>query len=192
MAFPGSTRLLPLALVVLLGSLTWLLDRAANLPGPGHIANSEQPDMLVDTATAVRFGEDGQPLSRLTATHVSHQPAGDITWLENPVLRYTAPGQPRMDVTGERAKSEKQGSKVWFPGTVKMVRQASGTQAELVVNGREMQLLPQQGLASSEAPVVAVMGNYIVESVGFIANSNAETLELKSKVRMSYEPIRAR
>jgi lipopolysaccharide export system protein LptC len=190
MAVPGTTRLLPLALVLLLGGLTWLLDRAATLPSAAYAVNSDQPDMLVDSATAVRFGEDGRPVSQLTATHVSHLPAGDITWLEKPHLRYTAAEQPRLDVTGERAKSIKQGSEVWFPGPVKMVRAASGTQAELVINSRDMQVLPQQGLASSEAPVHAVMGTYVVESVGFIANSNTETLELKSKVRMSYEPLR--
>ncbi|AMC36469.1 LPS export ABC transporter periplasmic protein LptC [Janthinobacterium sp. B9-8] len=192
MAVPGTTRLLPLALVVLLGSLTWLLDRAASLPGSAVAINANQPDMLVDKATAVRFGEDGRPLSLLTATHVSHLPAGDITWLEKPHLRYTAPDQPRLEVTGERAKSIKQGSEVWFPGMVKMVRSASATQAELTINGRDMRVLPQEGLASSEAPAIAVMGTYVIESVGFIADSKAETLELKSKVRMSYEPIRTR
>ncbi|MEN9659249.1 LPS export ABC transporter periplasmic protein LptC [Iodobacter fluviatilis] len=190
MAVPGTTRLLPLALVLLLGGLTWLLDRAATLPSAAYAVNSDQPDMLVDSATAVRFGEDGRPVSQLTATHVSHLPVGDITWLEKPHLRYTAAEQPRLDVTGERAKSIKQGSEVWFPGAVKMVRAASGTQAELVINSRDMQVLPQQGIASSDAPVHAVMGTYVVESVGFIANSNTETLELKSKVRMSYEPLR--
>jgi lipopolysaccharide export system protein LptC len=190
MAVPGTTRLLPLALVLLLGGLTWLLDRAATLPSVAYAVNSDQPDMLVDSATAVRFGEDGRPVSQLTATHVSHLPVGDITWLEKPHLRYTAAEQPRLDVTGERAKLIKQGSEVWFPGAVKMVRAASGTQAELVINSRDMQVLPQQGIASSDAPVHAVMGTYVVESVGFIANSNTETLELKSKVRMSYEPLR--
>ncbi|WP_166827653.1 LPS export ABC transporter periplasmic protein LptC [Iodobacter violaceini] len=189
---PGTTRLLPLALVVLLGSLTWLLDRAASLPGSTVAINSDQPDMLVDKATAVRFGENGQPLSLLTAAHVSHLPAGDITWLEKPQLRYTAPDQPRLDVHGERAKSVNQGSDVWFPGVVTMVRAASGTQAELTINGRDMHVLPQAGLASSEAPAIAKMGTYVIESVGFIADSKAETLELKSKVRMSYEPIRTR
>jgi lipopolysaccharide export system protein LptC len=191
MALP-TTRFLPLALIVLLGSLTWLLDRAASLPSSVVAINANQPDMLVDKATAVRFGEDGRPLTLLTATHVSHLPAGDITWLETPRLRYTAPDQPRLDVIGERAKSVKQGSDVWFPGKVKMVRAASGTQAELIINGRDMRVLPQEGLASSEAPMIAEMGTYIVESVGFVADSKAETLELKSKVRMSYEPIRIR
>ncbi|AZN37201.1 LPS export ABC transporter periplasmic protein LptC [Iodobacter ciconiae] len=192
MAVPGTTRLLPLALVVLLGSLTWLLDRAASIPSSAVAANSDQPDMLVDKATVVRFGEDGQPLSLLTAARVSHLPAGDITWLEKPQLRYTAPGQPRLDVRGERAKSVNQGREVWFPGAVTMVRAASGTQAELTIKGRDMHVLPDTGVASSEAPAIAKMGTYIVESVGFIADSKAETLELKSNVRMSYEPIHTR
>jgi lipopolysaccharide export system protein LptC len=192
MAVPGTTRLLPLALVLLLGGLTWLLDRAATLPGSVYAVNSDQPDMLIDKATAVRFGDDGRPVSRLTASHVSHLPAGDITWLETPHLIYTAAEQPSLDVKGERAKSVKRGSDMWFPGQVKMVRAASATQAALTIYGRDIQVFPQQGLASSDAPVRAVTDNYVVESVGFIANSNTETLELKSKVRMSYEPIRTR
>ena len=42
MAVPGSTRLLPLVLVVLLGCLTWLLDHAANLPGAAHVVTSHE------------------------------------------------------------------------------------------------------------------------------------------------------
>ncbi|KAF0814614.1 Lipopolysaccharide export system protein LptC [Andreprevotia sp. IGB-42] len=186
----GSTRVLPVVLLTLLGGLVWLLNDAANLPLLARKAKPYEADLIASQAVSVRFGTDGQPLARLVAERMRHLPDGDTVWLDQPRLRYTAPGEPEMDVQSGSARSEKKGARVWFPGQVTLARAAAPGGEALTVDGSAVWLDTVREFAWSAEPVKAVSRSYQISGVGFEADMKQETLLLKSKVIGIYEPKR--
>ncbi|WP_035057870.1 LPS export ABC transporter periplasmic protein LptC [Andreprevotia chitinilytica] len=185
----GSTRILPVTLLTLLGGLVWLLNDAANLPALGRLARPNDPDLIVNTATSVRFGEDGSPLAHLTADRVRHFPESDTAWFDQPRLHYTAPGEPALDVESPTARAEQKGERLWFPNDVKLHRAAPPDGSPLNIESSGVWLNTKQQLAWSSEAMRSDMGNYQVSSVGFEADLAQQTLLLKSKVKGIYEPL---
>ncbi|SMC26870.1 lipopolysaccharide export system protein LptC [Andreprevotia lacus DSM 23236] len=186
----GTTRILPVALLIMLGGLVWVLNDAANLPALARQAKPYEADLIASRAVSVRFGVDGQPLARLTADRMRHLPEGDTIWLDQPHLRYTAPGQPELIVVSPQARSEQKGSRIWFPGTVALQRAAPPGGESLTVNGSAVWLDTNKDFAWSADPVRADSKSYHVSGVGFEADMKQQTLFLKSNVVGVYEAKR--
>ncbi|TJZ79132.1 LPS export ABC transporter periplasmic protein LptC [Chitiniphilus eburneus] len=185
-----SSKFLPLALLIVLGMLVWLLNEAARLPDlPPHLRNGE-PDLVLENIDAMRFGETGQPLLKVKADRSRHYPNDNSTWFDNPHLTYTAPDQPVMRAVTTLAQGLQNSNRVWFPREVTVTRDPVGDQAELVVLGKEVWMTTDTRRAWSDARVTATMGPYRGNGTGFEADMNAGTILLKSKVSTTYEPPR--
>ncbi|WP_028452248.1 LPS export ABC transporter periplasmic protein LptC [Chitinilyticum aquatile] len=180
---------LPLLLASVLGVLVYLLNQFSVVPFNQRHAAAQEADLVASSAMLVRLNEKGQAVSRLTASSVQHVPQDDVMLFESPVLLQTEPGKPRITVVGERARTIHRGDQAWFYGAVVLTRDATADGgAELLVRGSEIWLDRQKETAGSAQFITADQGPHHVEAVGFIADHRQQTLELLSKVKMTYVP----
>lgn len=182
------TRSMPLVLIALLVGLIWLLNRATLLPADMHEPSPNLPDLVVKNAQARRFDLQGNLVTQLTATAAQHLPQDDTMLFENIRLEQSRPGEPKMTVTGESAKTIHRAEEVWLYGKVEMHRAADKTNPELVIRTRDMHVNTETQVARSSAPMTAEMGPQSAQAVGFVADNRNETLELLSQVRITYVP----
>ena len=183
-----SGRLLPLFLIFALGILVWLLNSAATLPALQQENRNNEPDLIVRHSHSVRFNEAGIPFERLDADRVRHITQNDIDWFDNPHFTYTVPGKPRMDLVTSSAQSINKGEKLWMPDTAVLTRQPDEGHAKMVITGREVWFAPTPGTVWSDAQVVADMGGSRASGIGFTADTEKQTIQLKSKVSTIYDP----
>ncbi|MDR3413710.1 MAG: LPS export ABC transporter periplasmic protein LptC [Formivibrio sp.] len=182
------TRLMPLLLAAVLGSLVWLLDRAAEQPADVHAPAANLPDLKAEIARVQRYDAQGARVSVLTAVSAQHIPQDDTMLFEQPRLEQTKPGQPKIIVSGEQGKTIHRASEVWFYGKVEMSRAADAKNPDLLIHTRDMYVDTVAQIARSSALVTAEMGAHRARGVGFVADNKNETLELLSQVSMTYVP----
>lgn len=183
-----TTWVLPLLLLVIVGSLIWVLSRVAtNLALPNRV-DLNAPDLIANEGTLLRFDEAGLKRSHLIASRVTHVPADDTMLFESPVLTQTQVGKPTIVVVGTRARSIRKASETWFYDATQLRRAPFGNSAELIIDGSDIWIDGNAEIAKSDRFVTARTGQSHAEAVGFVANNKLETLELKSKVKMTYVP----
>lgn len=175
-------------MIGMLGILVWLLNSAASLPALQQQNRNNEPDLIVQHTHSVRFNETGVPFERLDADRVRHITQNDVAWFDNPHFTYALPNQPRMDLVTSTAQSINKGEKLWMPEMAVLTRQPDANHAKLVITGREVWFAPTPGTVWSEAQVVADMGGSRASGVGFTADTQKQTLLLKSKVSTIYDP----
>ena len=184
-----TTWVLPLLLLLIVGSLIWALSRVAtNLALPNRV-DLNAPDLIANEGTLVRFDEVGLKRSRLVASRVTHVPAQDTMLFESPVLTHTQVNKPKVVVVGTRARSIHKASETWFYDATQLRRAPYDNNAELIIDGRDIWVDGNAEIAKSDQFVTARTGQSHAEAVGFVLNNKLETLELKSKVKMTYVPI---
>ncbi|QZA80522.1 LPS export ABC transporter periplasmic protein LptC [Deefgea piscis] len=183
-----TTWVLPLLLLLLVGSLIWALSRVAtNLTVPQRL-DLNAPDLIADEGVLWRYDEAGIKRSQLIASRVTHVPLQDTMLYEKPMLTQTDASKPTVVVIGTRAKSIHKGSETWFYEATQLRRAPFEGNPELIINGRDIWIDGQAEVAKSDQFVTADMGKNHAEAVGFVANNKLQTLELKSQVKMTYVP----
>lgn len=175
-------------LLLLVGALIWSLSRVAMDAAVEQKTDPNLPDLFATQGVLLRYDEMGSKRSELIASEVTHIPAQDTMLFTQPKLIQTEPGKPTITVVGVRGKSILKASQVWFYDETTLRRAPFGEQAELIMHGRDIRIDQATQQAHSEAPVVADMGPHHAEAVGFVADNVAQTLVLKSQVKMTYVP----
>ncbi|WP_373975986.1 LPS export ABC transporter periplasmic protein LptC [Chitinibacter sp. SCUT-21] len=175
-------------LLLLVGALIFGLSQAAIGLVSTKQSDPTKPDMITQRGVLERFDQTGMKRSVLIASEVRHMRFEDTLLFTEPKLVQTDPGKPVMTVMGVRGKSILKASQVWFYDQVELRRAPFEQQAELIVKSRDVYLDQATGQASSDAHVFVDMGPHHAEARGFIADNNAQTLLLKSKVKMTYVP----
>ncbi|BCL77217.1 hypothetical protein JHS3_29530 [Jeongeupia sp. HS-3] len=183
-----STKLLPIVLLATLGALVLILNEVARVPSFEQPERPSDPDLVAHGATAFRFGQDGKLLSRIYADRLRHYPKGDTNWLDQPRIHYTKPDSAELTVVGARARTEQNGTLVWFPDDAKLTRAPTADKPQLDVVSSDVWVKPNERYVWSKAPMTGTMGAYTLSGTGFKADLDKETLELLSKVSTIYVP----
>ena len=181
-------RFMPLLFAVLLGSLIWILNRAAELPENGYVPSPTLPDLLVENTQVRRFDQTGQLSTLVVAAAARHIPQDDTMLFEDLRLEQTRAGQPKIVVTGEQAKSIQRGSEVWFMGKVEVQRAPYQNMPAVLIRTRDVHVDTETQVARSDALMTAEMGSQRLRATGFMADNLNEKFELHSHVRMTYVP----
>lgn len=182
------TRLMPLLLAAALGSLVWLLNWAVEIPNEARAPAANLPDLVAEMARLQRYDQQGLRVTVLTASKAQHIPQDDTMLFDRPWLEQTKPGQPKITVYSDSARTIQRASELWLYGQVEMRRAADGKNAELAIHTYDMHVDTETQVARSSAPVTAEMGPNRARAVGFVADNKNETLELLSQVSMTYVP----
>lgn len=181
-------RLLSFGILLLLAALIWVLDRAAELPDDAKGSDLSKSDFVAERIAASRFGPNGVQVMSLSASGVRHIPLNDTTQFIETRLVLDQPGEPRVQVLARQAHTLQRGAEVWLSGDVELRRAGDVRYEPLRVTTREIYVDTQKRIARSSAPVEIQLGKSRASAVGFVADAAKQSVELKSKVRMTYVP----
>jgi lipopolysaccharide export system protein LptC len=185
---PRASTLFPLALVIALAAITFWLERAVQVGGPGgRDAQRHDPDFMAENFTATQLDAEGRPRSTLTAAKMVHYSDDDSSELDAPRLVRLRENGPPLRVRSDRGTVSKDGEEVRFYGNVVLTREASAERPELRVDTSFLLVLPNQDLASTPEPVLITEGRSRLSGVGMKVNSATRELWLQSRVQGVFE-----
>lgn len=183
----------PLLLAILLASsvLFWL-NHSAQAPSPVQDEGSRRaaPDYVIENFSAVRMDRDGVMRHLLSARKMLHYPDDDITDLEQPRFINTEPGKPAMQVDADEAKMTANGEDIYLTGNVRILRSASKGRGETAMTTSFLHLLPDDGIAKTDRPVVITEANAVIKAVGMEVSNRTQVTRLLSQVRVVHAKAR--
>ena len=181
---------LPLGILAMLVGLTWWLDQLVQPTGErGDAKLRHDPDLIVEKFSARKFGEDGRTLYTLAARKMVHYPDDDSALLEKLAFEAYEPRQPRVTIASERGRLLEGGDKVWFEGSVVLVREADQRYEASRLTTEQLLVLPDAGVARTTGPVLLENPAARVEASGLEMNNQTRILKLE-RVRATYKPRR--
>ena len=182
----------PLFLLALLAALLFWVNQSARAPSPVQDEDSRRaaPDYMIENFSAVRMGRDGVSRHLLSAKRMLHYPDDDTTDLEQPRFINTEPGKPAMQVDADQAKMSANGEDIYLTGNVRVLRSAGKGRGETAMTTSFLHLLPDDGIAKTDRPVVITEANAVIKAVGMEVSNRTQVTRLLSQVRVVHAKAR--
>lgn len=179
----------PLALLALLATLSFWIERVVQPPQPKRDGSSRHdPDYSMNNFVANKFDASGRLVNTLAATGMVHFPDDDSTELTRPRFTQFAPDKPTMQIEGQRGTVAGNGKTVDFYGSVKFVRAASKDQGMLTVLSEAMHIQPDDDIISADKPVRIMQAPRTIATANSMEfNNKLRILKLTRNVRVHYE-----
>lgn len=182
----------PLFLLALLAALLFWVNQSARAPSPVQDEDSRRaaPDYMIENFSAVRMDRDGVSRHLLSAKRMLHYPDDDTTDLEQPRFINTEPGKPAMQVDADQAKMSANGEDIYLTGNVRVLRSAGKGRGETAMTTSFLHLLPDDGIAKTDRPVVITEANAVIKAVGMEVSNRTQVTRLLSQVRVVHAKAR--
>lgn len=155
----------------------------AQLGGP-----PDEPDYIVENFSFVRMTENGQPSYVVSGKRLAHIPRGDVSHVEEPLLRGVEPGRPPMTVNARRAQIFHQEHRVELFDDVDLQRPKTATSEALRVRTEALTVLPDEEIMKTDQPIQMQLGASSVRGVGMVANNATQQLHMASRGQIVYPP----
>lgn len=185
-----TTRLFPLALMLSLALLTFLLERAVRQEETTPRPLRHDPDYIVSNFTATTYNAGGEPLTVLSAARMVHYPDDDTTELFQPRLRQTKPDQPPVTVTAERGELSGDGEEIFLYDNVVLLREAEAGRPAARLTTDFLHVLRDRSIMRTDREVTMVEGGRSLRGRGMVYNNDSRQLTLHADVRGRFEPTR--
>ncbi len=184
------TSWLPLAALALLVILTLWLNQLVQAPtarADGSLRHD--PDLIVESFSARKLGEDGRVLYTLAARKMVHYPDDDSALLESVKVEAYEPRQPRMMITADNGRLEQGGERVLIEGNVVIVRDADAKNEAARITTDKLLVLPDAGIARTQSEVHLESPSARATAGGLEIDNRARVMQL-DRVRATYKPPR--
>ena len=187
----------PVLLLGGLAALTYWLDaqiQPSNARRDG--ATRHDPDMYIESFSAVTFGSDGSALQSLAAKRAQHYPDDDSIDLDSPSLTLTDPGKPRLTIAADLGTVSGNREVVTLRGNVRATRAAEGSPSArggapsgpATFTTDMLRVTPKQSRAETDRLVTIEEPRGTIQGVGMVYDNDLKTFKLKSAVRGTLQP----
>jgi lipopolysaccharide export system protein LptC len=181
---------LPLAALAFLVGLTWWLNQLVQPPASRADGSTRHdPDLIVESFNAKKLAQDGNVEYTLAAKKMVHYPDDDSALLSDVRLEAFEPKQPRLTLTADHGRLEQKGERVLVNGNVVVTRDADPKTEALRITTDHMLVLPDEGIASTDATLTMQSASSHAVAQGGVINNQERTLQLDT-VRATYKPQR--
>lgn len=184
----------PVLLLGCLAGLTYWLNAQVRLSAPSFDGSGRHdPDIFVENFRAVNLDKDGRVRQALIAHRARHYPDDDTTALDAPVITFTDPGKPRLDVTADHAVVTGDRAHVYFEGHVKAVREATATESgkpdgPVTVTSDFLHVIPNEERIVTDRPVTITEPQGTINAIGLELDNKAKTVKFNSHVSGQLQP----
>ena len=167
----------------------WLLqlmqatDIDAQLGGP-----PDEPDYIVENFSFVRMTPNGQPSYVVSGKRLAHIPLGDVSNVEQPLMRGVEPGRPPMTVVAKNARIFHEEHRVELFGDVDLQRPKTPASEALRVRTQAMTVLPDEEIVKTDQPIDMELGASSLKATGMMANNATMQMQLSGRGRIVYPP----
>src|SRR5262245_31908079 len=187
----------PVLLLGGLAALTYWLD-AQIQPSTARRdgATRHDPDMYIESFSAVTYGADGEVLQSLAAKHAEHYPDDDSIDLVAPSLVLTDPGNPRLTIAADVGTVSGNREIVTLRGNVRATRDAE-TKApasggpplgQATFTTDMLRVMPKESRAETDPLVTIEETRGIIQGVGMVYDNSLRKVKLQSSVRGTLQP----
>src|SRR5262249_26418289 len=181
--------------VLLLGSLaamTYWLNSQVRIAVPDSTGSSRHdPDLFAADFKAVSLDQDGRVRQSLTAAAAQHFPDTDVTTFEAPVIVFTDPGKPRLEVTADHGTVTGDREHVYLEGHVKAVRDATSDEARdgpVTVTSEYLHVIPREDRILTDRPVTITDPRGTVNAAGLELDNKTKPVKFKSHLSGQLQP----
>ncbi|MBY0239548.1 MAG: LPS export ABC transporter periplasmic protein LptC [Burkholderiaceae bacterium] len=159
--------------------LVQLLNRSADDLQADLRAN--EPDYIIERFSAVRMGRDGKPSYIVSGDKLVHRPLGDVSDIEQPVVRGMGEGRPPLDIHAARARVDENNTRVTLKDNVRVERAANGKSAAMVMTTQAMTVYPDEDRMETDQPVQVQQGGATMTAQGMRANNATREVHLQGR-----------
>lgn len=184
----------PALLLGALAALTYWLNAQIRVGEPAFDgSNRHDPDVFVENFKAINIDKAGHIRQSLDAKRADHFPDDDNTALDAPLIGFTEIGEPRLDVSSDRAILTANRDNAYFQGHVKAVREATTgsdgkTEGPITFESEYLHVIPKEDRIETDRPVTIRDPRGYVNATGLEYDNKTKLLRLKSKVSGQLQP----
>lgn len=173
----GSTAF-PLALVALLATLTFWLERAVNPEDPVHKAQKRHdPDSIGSQINVRHFDMSGELKQVLMADTMTHYPDDDSVWIVNPQLNYYRDKQTTQ-LFANTAQVSHDNKRIFLSGNVRLINQPPEHRLATILKTEALTVLPDDDIAQGDSRATIFHGDNVVsgDSIRYDGKNNITIL----------------
>jgi lipopolysaccharide export system protein LptC len=185
----------PVLLLGALAALTYWLNAQVRIAGPTFDGSGRHdPDAFVDNFKAVNLDQNGLVRQALIAKRAQHFPDDDTTVLDAPVIAFTDPGKPRLDVTADRATVTGDREHAYCEGNVRAVYDAAAgapagkSDGPITVTSEFLHVIPKEERIVTDRAVTITDPRGTIHAIGMELDNKAKTVKFKSHVSGQMQP----
>jgi len=184
----------PVLLLGGLAALTYWLNTQVRIASPAFDGSGRHDaDVFVENFKAVNMDKDGVVRQALSAKRAQHYPDDDTTVLEAPVIAFTDPDNPRLEVTADQARVTGDREHAYFEGHVRAVREgaqpAGGESAgPITVESEFLHVIPKEDKIVTDRAVTITDPRGRISAIGLELDNKAKTVKFKSHVNGQLQP----
>lgn len=178
----------PVLLLGALAALTYWLNAQVHVDEPSFDGSRRHdPDVVIENFRAVNLDQDGRVRQALVARRAEHYPDDLTMSFDTPVITFTDPGKPRLDVTADHALVTDDRAHVYFEGHVKAVREAASTpdgkpDGPITVTSDFLHVIPGEDRVVTDRAVTITDPRGTINSIGLNLDDKAKTAQFESHV----------
>jgi lipopolysaccharide export system protein LptC len=184
-----SSIFFPLVLALLLAIITFWINLTVEQQGP-KIDGSDRhdPDYTMNNFVNTQTDTTGKLRYVLAAAEMVHYPDDDSTVLQRPRFTQYTIDKPYTRIEGMRGYVSSNGEQVTLVDNVKVTRQAFDGKGEMQISTEKLDILPNQDIAKTDAPVVITQApKTVIHATGMIFDKKHQTVKLMKRVKVHYE-----
>lgn len=174
-----------LACLVLLA--WWQLQRPeAVTPESAHETSAALPEYYLRDAVITRMGADGQPVERITATHMDHYGGETGSILTGPAMTLFDKQHSGWQLSAQQAWLDDTGQQIRLTGDVRILQLRN--EKPFFLQTASLLLKTGEHYAETVDPVRLTQGDNHIDASGLQLWIQTEHLELSGRVRGLYVP----
>jgi len=174
------TRLLLIILLVAAAAGGWLMNYLVQTESTSFDRTQLDPDYYMEDFTAITMGESGDPLNRLYAVYMEHNPIDNTFELIEPALKIYRDNKNPLNITAEKGWVTNNNEIVLLRGNVRMWEENPSGEVILNVETTEVRVLLVDEYAETDQYVTIVAKNATITGRGVRAHFDESRLEILS------------
>lgn len=184
-----SNWLFPLVLAVVLGGVSFWLDRISDVKTIEIPLNPSEPKYIINTIHGERFDEQGRLNEYIVASSAHQFPQQSVVYIAQPDLTIYADGAPLYYIKAQQGQYHTDSRLIDLIDQVSWYKNARPGDPEAQLDTRILHVDPKTQTVKTDAPVSYQYGLSHGTAQGFEYNKQRGFLNLDSRVRaIIYDP----
>ena len=181
-----STRIFPLALMLVLALLTFYIERTVNVDDLHPSMVRHDPDYLMNNFSTITYDREGRPVTSLSAARMVHYPDDDSTELVAPRVVQSRPAEARLTVTAERGVLSSKGDEIFLYDNVVLDREAHQARPAARMTTEFLHVVRDRSLVRTDRKVLIEEAHRSISGRGMEYHNESAEFFLREDVQAKF------